>query len=75
MTYPENVPVKVIVSGKTPFPTSPKDAKAWRDAQAAFVAASPTNRTLTTAVGSSHEVPVERPDLVIDGVRDMLEKI
>lgn len=75
MTYSKNVPVDVIVSGKTPFPTSPQDAQAWRDAEAAFVAASPTNRTLTTAVGSSHEVSLERPDLVIHEVKDVLKKI
>ena len=55
-----------------------KAQRAWlafRDAEAAFVAQSPNNRTLTTAVGSSHEVPVDRPDVVIDQVKDMLKKI
>jgi pimeloyl-ACP methyl ester carboxylesterase len=75
MTYPADVPVDVIVSEKTPFDGSPEDAQKWRDAEAAFVAQSPTNRTLTTAVGSSHEVPVDRPDLVIEQVNDMLKKI
>jgi pimeloyl-ACP methyl ester carboxylesterase len=75
MTYPTDVPVDVIVSEKTPFDGSPEDAQKWRDAEAAFVAQSPTNRTLTTAVGSSHEVPVDRPDLVIEEVKDMLKKI
>jgi pimeloyl-ACP methyl ester carboxylesterase len=75
MTYPTDVPVDVIVSETTPFDTSPEDAQKWREAEAAFVAQSPTNRILTTAAGSSHDVPVDRPDLVIEQVTDMLKKI
>lgn len=75
MTYSTDVPVNVIVAEATPFATSPEDAQKWRDAQAEFVAQSPTNRTLTTAVGSSHDVAVDSPDLVIEQVEDMLGKI
>ena len=75
MSYPTDVPVNVLVAETTPFANSPEDAQKWRDAAAAFVAESPTNRTLTTAVGSSHDVPVDRADVVMDRVKDMLTKI
>ncbi|SEG87343.1 Pimeloyl-ACP methyl ester carboxylesterase [Actinacidiphila yanglinensis] len=63
IAWPAGVPATVIVSAQTPFPTSPPDAQAWRDAQAAFAGAAP-NRHLVTAAGSSHDIPVDRPDLV-----------
>jgi pimeloyl-ACP methyl ester carboxylesterase len=75
MVYPTDVPVNVIVAETTPFAASPEDAQRWRDAQVAFVAESPSNRTLTTAVESSHDVPLDRPDLVVEQVKDMLAKI
>ncbi|WP_328914208.1 MULTISPECIES: alpha/beta fold hydrolase [unclassified Streptomyces] len=63
MTWPTGVPATVIVSEETPFPTSAPDAKAWRTAQAEFAEAAP-NRHLVTAAHSSHDIPVDRPDLV-----------
>ncbi|WP_354262376.1 alpha/beta fold hydrolase [Paractinoplanes tereljensis] len=63
VSWPDDVPVTVIVSEKTPFDGSPEDAQRWRDAAAAFVAAGP-GRTLVTAQGSSHDVPKDKPALV-----------
>jgi pimeloyl-ACP methyl ester carboxylesterase len=70
-SWPTRVPVDVIVSAQTPFPTSPPDAKAWRAAQSAFAAQAP-NRHLVTAAGSSHDVPVDRPDVVEAQIEAML---
>jgi pimeloyl-ACP methyl ester carboxylesterase len=58
-----SVPATVIVSAQTPFPTSPPDAQAWRVAQAEFVKEAP-NRHLVTAAHSSHDIPLDRPDIV-----------
>ncbi|WP_326737783.1 alpha/beta fold hydrolase [Streptomyces sp. NBC_01022] len=63
-TWPNSVPATVIVSEKTPFDGSPEDAQRWRDAAATFVHDGP-QRTLVTAKGSSHDVPKDRPDLVL----------
>lgn len=73
VSWPRNVPAIVIASAKTPFDTSPVDAQRWRDAQAAFAADAP-NRTLVTAAGSSHDVPIDRPDVVVDSIEKMIAK-
>ncbi|HEY4453673.1 MAG TPA: alpha/beta hydrolase [Pseudonocardiaceae bacterium] len=73
VTWPQNVPAIVIASATTPFDTSPVDAQRWRAAQAAFAAKAP-NRTLVTAAGSSHDVPIDRPDVVIDSIQKMIAK-
>jgi pimeloyl-ACP methyl ester carboxylesterase len=72
-TWPETVPATVIVSAKTPFDTSPPDAQRWRAAQSAFAAAA-ANRTLVTAARSSHDVPLDRPDVVIQAIETMIGK-
>lgn len=74
MTWPQEVPAIVVASAKTPFDTSPADAQLWRDAQAAFAAHAP-NRQLVTAAGSSHDVPLDRPDVVIKAVQDMIAEV
>jgi pimeloyl-ACP methyl ester carboxylesterase len=72
VTWPDSVPATVIVSEKTPFDGSPVDAQRWRDAAASFAQAGP-DRTLVTAKGSSHEVPKDRPDLVLKQIEDMVD--
>jgi pimeloyl-ACP methyl ester carboxylesterase len=69
--WPDSVPVTYIVSAKTPFDGSAQDAQRWRDAAAAFVAAGP-DRTLITARGSSHDVPKDKPALVLEEVEKMI---
>jgi pimeloyl-ACP methyl ester carboxylesterase len=64
VSWPDSIPATVIVSEKTPFDGSPQDAQRWRDAAAAFVAAGP-GRTLVTAQGSSHDIPKDKPALVL----------
>ncbi|MEU7798994.1 alpha/beta hydrolase [Micromonospora arborensis] len=68
--WPASVPATVMVSEKTPFAGSPEDAQRWRDAAASFVKEAP-NRKLVTAKGTSHEIPTDRPDLVIKAIEDM----
>lgn len=74
VSWPTSVPVTVIASAKTPFPTSPPDAKAWRAAQAAFAGAAP-NRKLVVAARSSHDIPIERPDVVETQVAAMVKDV
>ncbi|MER6720412.1 alpha/beta fold hydrolase [Streptomyces halstedii] len=71
VSWPDAVPATVIVSEKTPFDGSPEDAQLWRDAAASFVAQGPANRTLVTAKGSSHDIPKDRPALVIEEIGKM----
>jgi pimeloyl-ACP methyl ester carboxylesterase len=73
VSWPDNVPATVIVSSKTPFET-PGEAQLWRDAQAQFAGASP-NRSLVVAENSSHEIPLDRPDVVINAVNDLAKKL
>jgi pimeloyl-ACP methyl ester carboxylesterase len=70
-SWPDSVPVTYIASEKTPFDGSPQDAQRWRDAAAAFVKAGP-DRTLVTAKGSSHEIPTDKPQLVVDEIEKMV---
>ncbi|MFM9598665.1 alpha/beta fold hydrolase [Streptomyces turgidiscabies] len=71
VTWPDSVPATVMVSEQTPFPGSPVDARRWRAAAASFAGEGP-GRTLVTAKGSSHEVPTDRPDLVLKAVEAMV---
>ena len=73
MSWPANVPATVIVSASTPFPTA-LDAGRWRQAQAEFADAAP-NRRLVTAAASSHDVPLDRPQLVVDEIEEMVTKL
>jgi len=74
VTWPRNVPAVVIASAKTPLDNSPLDAQRWRDAQATFAAGAP-NRTLVAAAGSSHDIPIDRPDVVIHAIEGMIAKL
>ncbi|WP_392667437.1 alpha/beta fold hydrolase [Streptomyces sp. LN785] len=71
LTWPDAVPATVIVSEKTPFDGSPEDAQRWRDAAASFVQDGP-HRTLVTAKGSSHDIPKDRPGLVLKEIESMV---
>jgi pimeloyl-ACP methyl ester carboxylesterase len=73
ISWPNEVPSTVIASSKTPFDT-PEDAQLWRDAQAHFAGAAP-NRQLVVARNSSHDIPIDRPDVVITAVEDMARKL
>lgn len=70
-SWPDSVPVIYVASEKTPFDGSPQDAQRWRDAAAAFVKAGP-DRTLVTAQGSTHEIPHDKPQIVVDEIKKMV---
>jgi pimeloyl-ACP methyl ester carboxylesterase len=73
LSWPLDVPVTAIVASKTPFDTQ-AEAKLWRDAQARFAQAAP-NRKLVVAENSSHDVAVDRPDVIAAAVEDVLRTI
>jgi pimeloyl-ACP methyl ester carboxylesterase len=68
LTWPTSIPVNVITSSKTPYTTS-IDARAWREAAIKF-ASGAANRRLVVA-DSGHEIPHDRPGLVINQIEDM----
>ncbi|MEU7045603.1 alpha/beta hydrolase family protein [Streptomyces varsoviensis] len=70
-TWPDSVPATVLVSEKTPFDGSPEDVRRWRDAAASFAQDGP-GRRLVTARGSSHDIPKDRPGLVLKEVERMV---
>ncbi|SEP54125.1 Pimeloyl-ACP methyl ester carboxylesterase [Amycolatopsis saalfeldensis] len=73
VSWPDTVPATVIRSSKTPFDT-PDDAQLWRDAEAQFAAAAP-NRTVIVADNSSHDIPLDRPDVVLKAIDEMAKQV
>ncbi|MCX4550277.1 alpha/beta hydrolase [Streptomyces sp. NBC_01267] len=71
VSWPKSVPATVIASSATPFDT-PEDAQLWRDALRQFADAS-ANRQLVVAEKTSHDIPAERPDVVIKAVENMVK--
>ena len=65
-TWPASVPVVVIVAEKPPF-EDPADAQWWKDAHAQFAKRAP-NRRLVDAVGSSHDVAHDRPEVIFSAI-------
>ncbi|MFH8467871.1 alpha/beta fold hydrolase [Streptomyces sp. NPDC017991] len=74
IAWPAAVPAILIESAQTPFPTSATDARAWRDAQAEFAHAAP-NRQLVVAANSSHDIPLDRPDIVEAQIEAMVKTV
>ncbi|MDF2258580.1 alpha/beta fold hydrolase [Streptantibioticus ferralitis] len=74
LSWPQSVPAIAIVSSQTPFTTSPADAQLWKQAQQEFVSAAP-NRRLVVAQNSSHDIPIDRPDVVINAIEDMVRQV
>ena len=72
LTWPTSIPVNVITSSQTPYTTS-IDARAWREAAIKF-ANGASNRRLVIA-DSGHEIPHDRPGLVISQIEDMLHAV
>lgn len=71
LTWPKSIPVNVITSSQTPYTTS-IDRRAWHEAAIKFANGAP-NRQLVIA-DSSHEIPHDRPGLVINQIEDMLAR-
>ncbi len=68
--WPASIPVFNIVAEKTPF-DAPVPAQWWRDAQASF-ASGANNRRLVIADGSSHDVALDRPDVILQSIEDII---
>jgi pimeloyl-ACP methyl ester carboxylesterase len=72
MAWPKGIPTIIIVSSKTPYPTT-IDANRWRVAQKQF-ADEASNRRLVVAAHSSHDIPIDRPQLVLTEIQDMVNQ-
>jgi len=72
LTWPSSIPVNVITSSQTPYTTS-IDHRAWRNAAIEFAKAA-ANRHLVIA-DSGHEIPHDRPGLVISQIEGMLRTV
>ncbi|WP_042433351.1 alpha/beta fold hydrolase [Streptacidiphilus anmyonensis] len=72
LAWPDSVPATAIVSATTPFPAG-VDAQLWRQAQREFADAAP-NRHLVVADHSSHDIPLDRPDVVVNAVEAMVKQ-
>lgn len=72
MTWPQEIPVAVIVSDRTPMPAGSEDASNWRAAAQTFAEQAP-NRHLVTAIGSSHDVALDDLALVEKEIESMYE--
>lgn len=68
---PEAMPIIDIVAEKGQ--SNPDSAKIWREAHAKFLANN-SHREYVLAVGSSHKVMVDQPDLVVKEIQKMLRK-
>ena len=69
--WPESIPVVVLVAEATPYEDAGL-ARRWKDAQAAFVARA-SNRTFVMADGSSHNIALDRADLVLAAIESVLQ--
>ena len=74
LSWPETVPVTVMVAEKTPFDGSPQDAQHWREAAAAFAEAGP-DLELVTAKGSPHDIPLAQPEFVLTEIEKLVARI
>jgi len=68
-SWPASVPVIVIVAERPPL-EDPSDAQWWKDAHAQFAKRAP-NRRLVDAVGSSHDVAHDRPDVILSAIAEI----
>lgn len=69
---PESLPIIDIVAEKGM--NNPETAKIWQSAHLGFTDDNP-HREHVLAVGSSHKVMADQPDLVVKAILDMLQKL
>jgi pimeloyl-ACP methyl ester carboxylesterase len=69
---PFNIPVLDIMSEKGPF-TSVTENQRFKSDQRRFVKESP-NRTLLFVKGSAHNIPQDKPQMVIDQIISFYKK-
>ena len=69
-SWPSDVPVTVILSGKTPFDDA-LEVSLWKKANEDFARAV-SNRSLIVATDSSHDIVSDNPNLIIEAVKRMV---
>lgn len=69
---PPGLPIIDIVAERGQ--SSPDSARIWRDAHTAFAAGEPSRESILAA-GSSHKVMVDKPELVVDSIVKLLERV
>lgn len=69
------LPVIDIVADGGGGGKKPEMTAHWRKAHRRFVAAAPASRTFVDAVGSSHKVMKDKPELVVEAIRQMLGRL
>jgi pimeloyl-ACP methyl ester carboxylesterase len=70
LIWPRNLPATEIVSTQTPY-SAAIDIRAWHTAARTFVAGAPNRRLVV--VDSSHEIPQDRPGIVVAQIEAMLD--
>ncbi|MGZ5220940.1 MAG: alpha/beta fold hydrolase [Chitinophagaceae bacterium] len=73
MPYSNNIPMILLSAGKPWWPF-PKWNRWWKDSHQLIVGKA-ENRTLKEAEGSAHNIPKERPDLIVDAITALLKKL
>lgn len=69
-TIPENIPVRIITSGK-PWWGTPDEDVAWRKAHEQM-AASILGAVLVVAEESDHLIPEKQPDVILDALKEVI---
>jgi len=72
MPYSNDIPITVITAGKDWWPF-PQWNKWWKNSQQSIVNSS-KNRTLIKAEGSAHNIPKERPDVIVNAILATIKK-
>ena len=72
LSVSETLPIIEVVAENGQ--TDPDSAKSWRAAQTAFTAGHPA-RTFILAKGSSHKVMADKPDIVVEAITTMVNRL
>ena len=72
MPYSNNIPITVISAGKEWWPL-PQWNRWWRNSQQSIINLS-QNGTFIIAEGSAHNIPKERPEIIVGAIRKALNK-
>lgn len=73
MPYSNNIPMILLSAGKEWWPF-PKWNRWWKNSHQSIVGKA-ENRILKEAEGSGHNIPKERPDLIVDAITALLKKL
>lgn len=70
--FPSDVPMVVITAGKPWWPTEERN-KLFRASHESIVRGNP-NRLLVVAEGSGHNVPTDRPDIILSAISNVVAR-